>query len=270
MVLLAVCARSRSRRRTRRPRRLPLPKRRLFRARRPMGHRMHPASTSPWWRHRPGDPTTRTLSTLRPQPRVHTGQSVPSSNRQRRDRLGRPGSRSTRARTPADRPPARSASQHRPGLAAPCPSERRDHREPGEHHPDRRGPLRSGVTSAFRHPAGNDGPHGWRRNRSLETSVLVPDADIGAGLHATPGRVGAHRRLVVDRQRAGLSPVLAPWLNSPRVCFGAPGNISTTPNMRTHNPKVGPHRRVSNPSSFVPAVNTARSSRRVRVSMDDR
>ena len=236
MDLLAVCARSRSHRRTRHPRRLPLPRLRLFRARRPMGDRTHPASTPAWWRHRLVDPTTRTLSTLRPQPRVRAGQSVPASNRQRRDRLESARSRSTRARTPADRPPARPPSQHRPGLAAPCPSERRDHREPGEHHPDRRGPLRSGVTSAVRHPTGNDGPHGWRRNRSLETSVLVPDTDIGVGLHATPGRVIAHRRLVADRQRASLSAVLAPWLNSPRVCFGAPGNISTTPNMRTTNP----------------------------------
>ena len=181
MVLLAVCARSRSRRRTRRPRRLPLPKRRLFRARRPMGHRTHPASTSPWWRHRPGDPTTRTLSTLRPQPRVHTGQSVPSSNRQRRDRLGRPGSRSTRARTPADRPPARSASQHRPGLAAPCPSERRDHREPGEHHPDGPGPLRTGSHARFDSPPATmvhmvgAATAAWKRRFWFPTPTSGPD-----------------------------------------------------------------------------------------------
>ena len=43
-----------------------------------------------------------------------------------------------------------------------------------------------------------------------------------------PGRARAHRRLVADHQRAGLSPVLAPWLNSPRACFGAPGHLNDT------------------------------------------
>ena len=160
--------------------------------------------------------TAATCSCRSERSRVEPTASRPSGKRSQPQHTGKDTGRS----------PTSSACllSCRPGLAAPCPSERRDRHEPGEHHPDRRGPLRSGVTSPFRHPAGNDGPHGWCRNRSLETSVLVPDIDLGAGLHATPGRVCAHRRLVADRQRAGLSPVLAPWLNSPRVCFGGPGN----------------------------------------------
>ncbi len=236
MLFFAVRARSRSRRHPRRGWRPALPSVGLLGILPTLGLRANPTGAASRWWHRLGDPTTRTLPSMRSHPRVHPSPGVPETHRQHRDRLGGPRRRRSGAGTPEGRRTGRGARHNGQRLAASSTGQQRHHRESSQNLPVRPGALQARSSSKVRHAACLHGPHGRRCSMRVEATLRHSPTGARLDRHPSADRVVHHRRLAADRERAPLKAVVETRLTPIPVCFVAPENPPTTVPMRTHTP----------------------------------
>jgi hypothetical protein len=237
MLFFAVRARSRSRRHPRRGWRPALPSVGLLGILPTLGLRTNPTGAASRWWHRLGDPTTRTLPSMRSHPRVH-----PSPGRSRdAPTASRPSGRPLAAaaqglghRKVAEQVGVPATNGQR--LAASSTGQQRHHRESSQNLPVRPGALQARSSSKVRHAACLHGPHGRRCSMRVEATLRHNPTGARLDRHPSADRVVHHRRLAADRERAPLKAVVETRLTPIPVCFVAPENPPTTVPMRTHTP----------------------------------